>query len=693
MPFNPADLLLVILGFGMIVFVHELGHFLAARWAGIRVLAFALGFGPSIASYRPGLGWRRGSSEKEYLEANAGTSDTRRMVMSPTEYRLNILPLGGYVKMLGQDDLAPGATSAAPDSFQRCPPWKRLVVISAGVLMNLFTAAILFIIVMMIGREVDAPVLGAVEKGSPAAEARPLSPGVLPGLRPGDRVLSIDERVVRSFDDIVMATAMANKDQTSAVRVERGGRELLFESKLRVHEQTRLLSLGVAPARTNTLVELNNPVQRRRAIADFASVGLEGIEPGMTLVSVDGIDANGPQDIAEAARRSDGGPVTMIFRDQGGKNVRLTLTPAAQMEAAQITIGVGKQQRLVSVQHLAGLSGAVRVSDMPEKSEARRAGVLPGDVFARVGSVEYPSAAACINQIRAHAGKVVPLTVLREVGSERRLVVIDGARVSRDGTLGIHIGDSLLQECLIGSRENLRGSAPAIDIPPGSRIVRVGDKPVSDGASLRRELQRATDLAFNNSARADVTLWFVPPVDGVPGPAESALQRTLRLAPGDVKELAALGWELPIPADIFEIQKTTMRAGDPLSALKAGLAETKRVMTMTYLTFVRLVQGSIKVDQLKGPVGIAHLGTLVADRGIIWLLFFLALISVNLAVVNFLPLPIVDGGQFLFILYEWIRGRPVPVAVQNGVTLAGLVMIGAMFLLVTYNDVRNLLGI
>ena len=61
------DLALVILGFGFIVFVHELGHFLAARWAGIRVLAFAIGFGTAAFSFRKGMGWRRGSSEKEYL--------------------------------------------------------------------------------------------------------------------------------------------------------------------------------------------------------------------------------------------------------------------------------------------------------------------------------------------------------------------------------------------------------------------------------------------------------------------------------------------------------------------------------------------------------------------------------------------------------------------------------------------------
>jgi regulator of sigma E protease len=124
-----------------------------------------------------------------------------------------------------------------------------------------------------------------------------------------------------------------------------------------------------------------------------------------------------------------------------------------------------------------------------------------------------------------------------------------------------------------------------------------------------------------------------------------------------------------------------------------GLSETRRVMLMTYMTFVRLFQGTVKVEHLKGPVGIAHMGTLLADRGIVWLLFFLALVSVNLAVINFLPLPIVDGGQMVFLLFEWARGKPVPVQIQNVVTLGGLLCVVAMFLLVTFNDVRNLLGL
>jgi regulator of sigma E protease len=145
-----------------------------------------------------------------------------------------------------------------------------------------------------------------------------------------------------------------------------------------------------------------------------------------------------------------------------------------------------------------------------------------------------------------------------------------------------------------------------------------------------------------------------------------------------------------MPTGFFEPAQIVLKGAGPLDAMERGLRETKLMVFQVYLTFARLFEGTVRVEHLKGPVGIAHIGTIVADRGFIWLLFFMAMISVNLAVVNFLPLPIVDGGQFLFIVYEQIFKRPVPASVQNAATLAGLVLIGSMFLIVTFNDITNL---
>ena len=126
---------------------------------------------------------------------------------------------------------------------------------------------------------------------------------------------------------------------------------------------------------------------------------------------------------------------------------------------------------------------------------------------------------------------------------------------------------------------------------------------------------------------------------------------------------------------------------------KRKISKKKMMINHDHISFLRLFEGSVKVEHLKGPVGFAHIGTQFASRGWVWVLFFMALISVNLAVINFLPLPIVDGGQFLMLVYEWIRGKPVPIVVQNVATMAGLLMTGTIFLYVTFNDVKALFGL
>ncbi|HEY7087073.1 MAG TPA: site-2 protease family protein, partial [Tepidisphaeraceae bacterium] len=150
-------LALLIFGFGFVIFWHELGHFLAAKWAGVRVEQFAVGFGQALISWRKGLGFRYGSSRKEYerklrswVNANEGSSqvdslmsDERKLDyasqtlgLGETEYRLNWIPLGGYVKMLGQDDMDPTQRSDSPNSYTSKSIGKRMVIVSAGVVMN-----------------------------------------------------------------------------------------------------------------------------------------------------------------------------------------------------------------------------------------------------------------------------------------------------------------------------------------------------------------------------------------------------------------------------------------------------------------------------------------------------------------------------------------------------------------------------
>ena len=172
------NVLLILLGFSVVVFFHELGHFSVAKWAGVRVERFAVGFGPEL------FGVTRGE----------------------TRYSFNILPLGGYVKMLGQEDFEVDKTGEIahnddPRSFINKPVGHRMAIVSAGVIMNLLVAALLFMVVYMIGRVETAPIVGQVVTDTPAAKA---------GLQVGDRIHKINDFEISSFDQIATAVRLAD---------------------------------------------------------------------------------------------------------------------------------------------------------------------------------------------------------------------------------------------------------------------------------------------------------------------------------------------------------------------------------------------------------------------------------------------------------------------------------------------------
>lgn len=761
------DFSLVVVGFGLIIFIHELGHFIAARWAGIRVLAFALGFGPPLLTYRKGVGITRQSSEGEYrrryasimaLAARTPNDRTDWLAslhesISPTEYRLNLLPLGGYVKMLGQEDLDPNATSDAADSYQMCVPWKRMVVISAGVVMNMILAAVLFVAVFMIGMRVEPAIVGEVGTNSAAARAvvtdsagQPLA---TPGLMPGDRVTAIEGRRPNSFSDLMLASAMAAPGQAVMLEIERPGVEGRLRASLtpQPNPLTNLLDFGIAPASSTTIISGRTAAENEEIGELLGRRGGAGLTPGMRLTRL--VDSQGPVDIGEAddsfamlldrAGRSEGRPFLAVFSgplDAGDRPspmpdsappgleriVSVSLTPEAELETAFVP-GTRGRDTATPVEHLLGLMPVMRVARANEPALAQ--GLRSGDVFVRIGDVEYPSFSQGIGVIRANAGGTVSMTVLRRGSGEgtsedlaqpEREVELPRVAVSAAGTVGFEAEGALdralvarplttifasAQEAIAGQQGTaITPAATRLGLSPGTQIVQVGDWPVTSIVDVRSALARiaaqAGITAQATSATApeslDVQITLLRPVGGRLGEDRTAERVTWTLSRENLRSVASLGWGPPRIVALFEPQRVILKASGPAEALSMGVDETRRVMLSTYVTFARLFQGTVKVEHLKGPVGIAHLGTLVAGKGFVWLLFFLAMISVNLAVINFLPLPIVDGGQFLFLLFEQFTGRPVPVAVQNAATMAGLLLIGSVFLIVTFNDLRNLLG-
>ena len=180
----------------VIVFFHELGHFLVARWCGIRVLVFSLGFGPEIAGFTDRLG---------------------------TRWKLSAIPLGGYVKFFGDENEAsvpdPATLAAMSDeerkqSFFGQSVGRRAAVVVAGPLTNFILAIVLFAAVfMVVGKQIAVPRVAAVESGSPAAVA---------GFQPGDLVTAIDGRKIDNFVDMQRIVGFSGGHPLTIV-VDRGG--------------------------------------------------------------------------------------------------------------------------------------------------------------------------------------------------------------------------------------------------------------------------------------------------------------------------------------------------------------------------------------------------------------------------------------------------------------------------------------
>ena len=493
------DSLLAILGFSMLVVIHEFGHFAAARWAGVRVLTFAVGFGRAMATYRKGLGFRFGSSEADYLRmARAGQAGT----VSPTEYRLNILPFGGYVKMLGQDDLAPNAISDAPDSYQMCKPWKRMVIISAGVVMNVLAALVLFMIVFGLGLKTEAPVIGDIALGSPAAQASSVDPKNPNGLRAGDRVVRIDGDRTRAFNEIVISAAMASRGDALRFEVERQGSQhtLQFDVTPRTDSSNGLPTIGIGPAAENTIVAAEDETEAKVLRDLLDSIGLTGVEPGMRLVKAGSIEnpANGDA-VEEACHASGGNPVQLVFEDAQGKRAEATVVPRAELASGEIRLG--KEDRR-AMGHIAGMVPVLRVGELPADTRGYKAGLRSGDIFEKVGDTAFPSMFQGVSEIRSRAGGTVDLVVLRKTatGDFTRLT-FPGIAVSPEGQVGIVIETTAQESAMVAMspaefyddagrpltlpKNNLIGKQPC-------NLISVNGKPVQTLIEARRELQDAT---------------------------------------------------------------------------------------------------------------------------------------------------------------------------------------------------------
>ena len=275
-----VGILAAVVGLGVMVFVHEWGHFVAARICGVRVDVFSLGYGNRI------FGWKRGD----------------------TDYRISVFPLGGYVKMSG-DNPAEERTGA-PDEFLAKSRWKRLFIILAGPFMNFVLAFALLWGLYNVGVPVPAYTRQPVQ----VAGVIPKSPAENAGIRAGDKIVAIDGTKVANWDEALSVPSILPGRQVS-IDLERGSSTVALKEMVPQDLADGFSILGCPRQRVQ--IDSLTP-------ADPAAKA--GLKPGDELVSLDG-EPLANRDILMAMITQSGGKPVRIGVKRGGQEFALSMTP------------------------------------------------------------------------------------------------------------------------------------------------------------------------------------------------------------------------------------------------------------------------------------------------------------------------------------------------------------------------------
>jgi regulator of sigma E protease len=286
---------------GVLVFVHELGHFLAARRIGVRVLKFSLGFGPRL------IGFTRGD----------------------TEYCVSAIPLGGYVKMAGENVDDP--RSGGPDEFLSKTKWQRFQVLIMGPVMNLALAVVLLAVVLAQGADVPAyldqlPVVGGVDKKSPAERA---------GFRPGDRVLTVGGREVKTWEDFDVAIG-SRPGRPVPVTVVRNDAEQSLTVTPDAEGKYDVGRIGVFP-------QVHPRVQsvRKGEPADVA-----GVKTGDVVLAVNGEGVQLARHLSESIGKNPEKPITLSVL-RAGQPLDIIVTPRREGQVGRIGISISNELKRI----------------------------------------------------------------------------------------------------------------------------------------------------------------------------------------------------------------------------------------------------------------------------------------------------------------------------------------------------------
>jgi regulator of sigma E protease len=540
---------------GILVFIHEFGHFLFARLFGVGVHVFSLGFGRRLFGF----------------------------VHKGTDYRVSLLPIGGYVMMEGADPFMDGGEGLddpnSETAFLNKPVWQRLIIVAAGPAANLVLPIVVFSALYMAGEPQPAAVIGGVDLSSPAHAA---------GLRAGDRILSVGGEDVTWWTDLHNVLDPYGGGHTVELVVERGtqqiGAALAVPSGVADGEVTTV-GLGLSYATPDARVVVDDPA---------SPAAVAGLETFDRISRVGDVEVDSWLGLV-AALDNAGGAVEVEFLRSGDRWWSPSRTAVVAPDPGWQAVDLGFADPYANAWGV--YPATMGVQEVTEGSAAEELGILPGD----------------------------------------RLVVIDGEGL---GTWYEVLGR------VAAARE---GEGDQAEIKALSVSV------VRDGRKLDKQitprLGRVTDAMGVYENR--VLLGIARGGALVYGP------RTPRF---------------------FGFAESVDRA----------VTETLGLAGFMLEHVGKLVTNEADISKsLGGPVQIFRDAGEAAEQGIFEWARRMGLLSVSLAIINFLPVPVLDGGQFLFYLLEAIRGRPLPLAWRERAQQIGVLFLIALMLSVLAFDITR----
>ncbi len=669
----------VLAGLGFVIFVHELGHFLVAKACGVQCDKFYVGFDVPIKIgpiKLPGALFKFQWGE--------------------TEYGIGTIPLGGYVKMLGQDDNPNQAEEEAarirtvneageevlnPRSYPAKNVPQRMAIISAGVIMNLIFGILMAAAAYKIGVPIQPASVGGVAYGSSAWRA---------GWEPGYELVGFNEEDEESFFyrytwDLRYAVIGAGMDGKEAVPfrvVDRTGqRRVSAVVPVQASLESNHRAVGITSASNSTVAVVTT------SPADQVTAGAGSLLPGDEVIEVNGlavaVDAHGPEEsrqrlgwiVREAFARHPDQPVDVkVLRD--GNEVSLTVSPV-KMKSPDFVMGMGP------------------ITAFQEVSLGKRLGFKLGDVIEQVNGTDISvvGPVQLSQYLEAFDGQDVTFGVRRDAQGKSELVEIVvpayESRIAHEAQTFTALG------CLPSL--GLAYASTNVVVDSNDSAVKVGDELVGMQYVKRADSTADVDSRMLRVRKMSpyLTWFFVHGDSQVSNPDVETRLVFRREGFEDEIETTPVWSEMenrfrPSRGVIFNPLKRVHLASGLGEALSLGWMRTKQDLTRVGQTLGWIANGTASVRDLGGPVMIMKVATDEAAQDVTRLLLFLTMLSANLAILNFLPIPVLDGGHFVFLTIELITRKPVSERVQGALSVMCLFMLLGFMLFIVSNDILRL---